>query len=801
MAHEEQDYVDGWRTYSDWIDDLRNSSIVIQKYDDDSSFKNKLMSCSDNQERFKLIWDNNELRSQVDKRYKDDITRFRVRRQLRPSKSSTESKRMRELGNKSFKEGKYLEALNQYTRAIIFARYPSQTELDDSLALALANRSAALYSLKRYRLCLLDINLAVKYGYPEANMFKLLIRKVKCLHVLSVWANDIEQIKDNLRNMLRSRETKETIKAEIINMFEFIEQTQPEEMEKDELDVVDETVMKLSNVSKSLSQAADCVEMSYEPEKGRYLMTNKDISFGRLLIAEEPFVCNLAPSKRHLYCYHCLGRLYSCGLGCTNCTEILYCSVECLEANSKTHSFECDRFLDFHEKIGVSYLVAHILFKINFDFTSIPIHTKKSSENKTLDEVLRIPSSDWPDLVYKNDYASVLSLMDHSSDYEYDEMMGYVLTATYLMIAFIDHYSSSVSSLVDSQAQYTIGSIVLRHLLQLQTNIISVLEQNLQGMVSVGHNLSDMQERPIGVGIYPTVSLLNHSCQPNIISILHKNKFITRAASALECGTEINYCYGPSFTRLSKKDRQKRLKNQYFFSCQCDCCINNKENESRALVCPKCNGPVIYNQDLSHQCMKCHSTDVINVSDTLEQFEALQSKLSDLHLVEDDDCRKLKSLEQIETNLSKLVFWRNPIFVRIKSQLIECAENQENLQSALKYCEQELDLSDKTYGSDSLESILTKLKLINLRWQHLYNQIEESKTNQARESSIQELKTLLSTTNATRGKLKDLLASTSILGAESTFENELKFLSDIHTNINRYLASFQDDEDQTTSTK
>lgn len=795
MAHDEQDCIDGWQTYSNWIDSLRDNSETFLKYDNDSNFKSRLLSCQTNNERFELIWNNDELRNEIARIYSRDSQRIAATKGTsNSSKSQVISKQMRDLGNQSFKDGRYREALKQYTQAVRFASYPTNDAgaiQDNTLALALANRSAALYSLTRYRLCLLDIDLATKYGYPEANMFKLLIRKVKCLHILSVWANDVEQIKERLKTMMNKAETPEYIKTEIANMFEFLEQTQPESMDKDESDVEDETIIKISNVSKSLPQAADCVEMSCDPDKGRYLMTNKDVSFGRLLIAEDPFVCNLAPSKRDKHCYNCFSRLHNCGLACQACTQVAYCSIDCLEANKEIHTYECNGFLNFQHELGVAYLVTHIMFKINFNLTSIPIYTRKNLEMKPLDEVLHVPHSNWPDLVYKNDYAAVLSLMDHAQDYDYDELMGYALTSAYLLTAFKDLFAEKhPDCLSEKQAQLVTGSIILRHILQLQTNLISILDQNLQNLVTVGHAIENIQEKPIGIGLYPTISLLNHACQPNIISIFHRNKFVARASASLECGTEINYCYGPSFSRMSKKDRQKRLKDQYFFTCNCDCCANDKENHNRALVCPKCRGPIIYNQDFSHKCMDCKEENLINVGKYLSELESLKSSLQKLQESETNRA-KLTKLKTIEDKLNGLVYWRHPLFVQVKTQLIECAEELEDLELALKYCKEELDLSDKTFGENSIETIMTKLKYINLDWQRLYYKIEDSQSEPEKAAAVEDLRALLTTVGVTRGRLKDLLNSTSILGAESTFDGELKFLSTIQNSINKYVASLE----------
>lgn len=60
---------------------------------------------------------------------------------------------------------------------LLFFFYCAVTE--DQFAIALANRSAALYHLEKFSLALSDIELAEK-GYPKENMYKLKERAARC---------------------------------------------------------------------------------------------------------------------------------------------------------------------------------------------------------------------------------------------------------------------------------------------------------------------------------------------------------------------------------------------------------------------------------------------------------------------------------------------------------------------------------------------------------------------------------------------------------------------------------------------
>lgn len=96
------------------------------------------------------------------------------------SKSKETSMLIRLQGNLLHKKEQYDEALLKYTKAIVSA--PPDTE---EIALAFGNRSAALFKLKKYTSCLLDINRALSMKYPEHLKPKLMSRKNSCIEEIN----------------------------------------------------------------------------------------------------------------------------------------------------------------------------------------------------------------------------------------------------------------------------------------------------------------------------------------------------------------------------------------------------------------------------------------------------------------------------------------------------------------------------------------------------------------------------------------------------------------------------------------
>ncbi|KAJ8670509.1 hypothetical protein QAD02_001768 [Eretmocerus hayati] len=86
--------------------------------------------------------------------------------------------RFREEGNQCFVTGDDEEAIEKYTQSLAFA------ENKESMALAFANRSAALYRKQLYGECLIDIDAAVIHGYPENKKKKLKERAQKAMEGL-----------------------------------------------------------------------------------------------------------------------------------------------------------------------------------------------------------------------------------------------------------------------------------------------------------------------------------------------------------------------------------------------------------------------------------------------------------------------------------------------------------------------------------------------------------------------------------------------------------------------------------------
>ena len=79
----------------------------------------------------------------------------------------------------------------------------------------------------------------------------------------------------------------------------------------------------------------------------------------------------------------------------------------------------------------------------------------------------------------------------------------------------------------------------------------------------------------LGLALYNTVCLVNHSCTPNSDVIFYGNTAVLRAVQEIRLGDEINIEYGPTFYNEEKNNRINKLLSTYYFNCTCEACANN----------------------------------------------------------------------------------------------------------------------------------------------------------------------------------------------------------------------------------
>ena len=172
-----------------------------------------------------------------------------------------------------------------------------------------------------------------------------------------------------------------------------------------------------------------------------------------------------------------------------------------------------------------------------------------------------------------DDYRAIYSLVTHSTDRKPADLFRRAVGAVYLLkcLQRTDFFrGGDDDSDGDDSLVLFIGGLLLTHLQSFPCNAHEISELQLDKDF-VAESLST----EIGAGIYSTLSLFNHSCDPVATRHFDGSTCLVRAIRPVRRGAEVTDNYGTVFAVQDRDDRREKLQTQYYFECQCVACVSN----------------------------------------------------------------------------------------------------------------------------------------------------------------------------------------------------------------------------------
>ncbi|XP_006618436.1 SET and MYND domain-containing protein 4-like isoform X3 [Apis dorsata] len=433
-------------------------------------------------------------------------------------KDAKESEKFREQGNKIFistplKNYTCVEALKLYTKSIAYAPYPSE-----QLALAYANRSAVLIKLRKYELCIQDIDRTLALAYPNNLRAKLYIRKVECLNALKN-PNIEDTIKEaqywlekmSLDNKKKLNEKLKSIK----NML-------PSQKFKKEKFMKQAPLPKIKTHNIEVPCASDAITIKYNDKYGRHIVATRKINPGEVIAIEKPYSLILTPDNIHTHCSNCLEVSWA-NIPCEHCTYAMYCSEECKAMEwKKYHDIEC---AIFPSMLKMNFVKLD-LFSLRLAIQAVREATSIQELRKELEEVdscedPRTKGFSKNGMFLSDKYRSLLGLITNTEKRSVQDLFRRSLDASFILYflatcsnMFGSPLKKDLSILIKNDNVIFVGGLILRHQQLIPSNIHSFSEEC--GL--------DAVER--GIAAMPFFSLINHSCNPNILRHSRSNYMI-----------------------------------------------------------------------------------------------------------------------------------------------------------------------------------------------------------------------------------------------------------------------------------
>ncbi|QQP38357.1 SET and MYND domaincontaining protein 4like [Caligus rogercresseyi] len=529
----------------------------------------------------------------------------------RYSKSGSVASKLRDEGNIKFsRKENAAVCLRLYSESVITAG-----EFGPELSLAYANRSATLYQLGHYEAASQDITLALKHQYPLNLRYKLHQRHGTCLARMGRSQDAIQAFDRALKSLKDAQklspEKKEALVKDINALRVEVLNSEGEASSSSTWN--NASSLPPSSPAKgwnpNMSGASSKLRLQMYNGERRVLAADK-VDLGDILFIESPYAMVLLPGFYASLCHHC------------NKAFPRFCSETCRSvAWDIYHQFEC-KGLDLAHSVGIAHLALRIiltaglplLLSLKKDIQKV--WRRKESLNF---EVLEPSYSD----ERRSAYVRVFNLMDHAGDLSPEDLFQYTVTAT-LLTTYLQKRtkffkveepleSTGLEYLSlgeeDPENLHFIAGLMLKHICQLVCNgsaIYDVLPDGNESELDLSNNNSSSSntggpvvystsQQRIATAIYPSVSMLNHSCHPNVINSFHEGRIIVRALRPIPSKSEVFNCYGPHFRRHSLLERRELLQSQYHFHCTCEVCSDeskfNFQDRFLALKCHYCAGP------------------------------------------------------------------------------------------------------------------------------------------------------------------------------------------------------------------
>ncbi|XP_063150837.1 SET and MYND domain-containing protein 4 [Candoia aspera] len=534
-------------------------------------------------------------------------------------------------GNRRFRAGEHRAAAALYSRAL------SHTEAGSpEMAICYANRSAALFHLGQFEVCLEDIRRAQQAGScPEKLLPKILLRKAECLLSLGRWQEAADALHGVGKRLSADQRPEAARHRVLLGRLDQLRVSALEESGAfDHLPAVPGQVEpgpEPWEESSSISGASVSVSLGFSTCKGRHLVAAQDVPPGKLLVREEAFVSVLCPGEglllqgsaqalqdgclanTDLHCHHCLHPLLA-SVPCQGCSYSKYCGPTCAQLAWRSYHWRECALGGLLLALGV---FCHVAFRTVMvaGFAEVKASVTQSQGDGVAESTAaergphHIPGCE-TNGQYGGSYRAIFSLLPHADRHSPSLrfLCGLSVAALCRKLGEAGLEPGISGEAVKEELQaaeeasarlQVLGEAMLRHMLQLQCNAQAVTALHPSGPED-GLVAGSRQVR-LATGLFPTLSLLNHSCDPNTSVVFTGSTAEVRALRPIPRGQEILHCYGPHRCHTGAAERRRQLLAQYFFECQCQACLEELQPsppsgasapKASLFCCPACQMPM-----------------------------------------------------------------------------------------------------------------------------------------------------------------------------------------------------------------
>ncbi|KAH0567131.1 SET and MYND domain-containing protein 4-like [Cotesia glomerata] len=436
--------------------------------------------------------------------------------------------------------------------------------------------------------------------------------------------------------------------------------------------------------SKKLLSCSDAVTLSHDSVRGRHLIATRNIKAGTVVIIDKPFAFSTDKQALCTNCLHChvsFSLEEQTKIPCSNCQTVAFCSEECRkEAWDSYHKYECIIFDIFIENLDSNQQCSHLL--LAYRTTVIKAINKESN---TLDkEFLNYHREEIDNDNKFNktvisrydplDYKTVYLLETHCKKSDPRVNLARAIKAVYLAKRMQYVFEQTRVENIEEEEIKILAVAIMRHMQAINCNAYEIVENIRDQRTKI------WEPRNIGGAIYTTVSLVNHSCYPNVVRHSYPDgKVVVRALRFIAKGSEILDCYGPHFISDELLSRQKLLSDKYSFICTCEACKNDwKLSTSDTVFRCLCGSKIDVKQSHCTRVSCSRKADIKKLSDQL--IKSTKKRVSAINIMYDGNyVQALPLLLEHSAFVHKNLIEPNIEAAKTQQSIIQCFNSMSNI--------------------------------------------------------------------------------------------------------------------------
>lgn len=273
------------------------------------------------------------------------------------------------------------------------------------------------------------------------------------------------------------------------------------------------------------------IKLKSTKKRKRHVQAKRDIHPGEVVALAPPFSHRIMPNCIWKRCQYCLNdnglRLVQCGL----CTQAMYCNDRCLLlAYEKYHKMECPIIDYLHQSLNIEeLLIVRMALTAVACFNTIDELRKFMSEMSEMQNDALNPIA----LLYDEDQRALAQILRLSNSQGvrdgFDVFRRSTLTA---LVTTLLMTHTKLNKLLKTPED-------VDFFMELMMRMAFISDVNAR-------DLRNLKGEVYARGVYPLVSLLNHSCSATVDRFAYKQEMVLVVNRKIEQGQELTTNYGYS---------------------------------------------------------------------------------------------------------------------------------------------------------------------------------------------------------------------------------------------------------------